>query len=156
MGTIVVGVDGSESSKTALRWAVEEARYRDANLRVVYAFEFRPSWTRFSSAVEGLSPTQVELVPEMMDREQAEARETAEDLLEQLVHDVGPGTVPVATVALQDRHPAEALVQQSSDADMLVVGSRGRGGFTGLLLGSVSQHCIHHANVPVVVVRGTP
>jgi nucleotide-binding universal stress UspA family protein len=156
MGTIVVGIDGSESSKAALRWAVEEARSRDANLRVVYTFEFRPSWARFSYTAEGMSPKQIEQAREMMDREQAEARQTAEDLLEKIVHDVGPGTVPVTTLALQDRHPADALVRQSSDADMLVVGSRGRGGFTGLLLGSVSQNCIHHATVPVVVVRGTP
>jgi nucleotide-binding universal stress UspA family protein len=149
---IVVGVDGSQESKNALRWAVAEAGLRGAELRVIHAYDFQPTWRHFPYG-EAMTREQVALVQESIQREAAEARQHAEGLLASAVDEVSDGSVKVQTVVLQDHHPAEALVNQSKDADMLVVGSRGRGGFTGLVLGSVSQQCLHHASCPVVVVR---
>ena len=83
-------------------------------------------------------------------------RRQAEDLLEGQLREVGEAVegVDVQRTVVEDRNPAEALVELSTDADMLVVGSRGRGGFTSLLLGSVSHAAVLHALCPVVVIPG--
>ena len=156
MGNIVVGVDGSEESKRALRWALEEAELRGADVKVVYAYEFTPAWREFSYA-ESMTREQIAGVREKMQREADEAREHGEALVASVLADVagdsGRSGVKAETLVLQDHQPAAALVDQSKGADLLVVGSRGRGGFTGLVLGSVSQQCLHHAKCPVVVIR---
>jgi nucleotide-binding universal stress UspA family protein len=150
--TIVVGVDGSEESKTALRWAVEEAELRGARLRVVYAYDLKVAWRQFTYAEE-MTQEQMAGIQRKMQQEAEEARRHAEGLVQGLVHEIAGRDAKIETVVLQAHHPADALVEQSENAKMLVVGSRGRGGFTGLVLGSVSQQCLHHAKCPVLVIR---
>ena len=137
---IVVGVDGSASSRDAIRWAVDEARVRKTTVRAVYAWQL-PIVTGFAYVpAEVLDPVELERrAQEVVDAAVAEAVGTAN------------GTT-VEAVAVEGI-AAERLVKESAEADMLVVGSRGRGGFSGLLLGSVGQQCVHHAACPVVIVR---
>lgn len=154
MSTIVVGVDGSDESKRALRWAVEEAALRRADLKVVHAYEYKVPWSAFAG-MDGMSVEQIRLRQEGLARGADEVREHAEAFAESVVSQVDHDGVKVQTLALQDRHPADALVEESEGADMLVVGSRGLGGFAGLVVGSVSQQCLHHAKCPVVVIRAS-
>lgn len=154
MSTIVVGVDGSDESKRALRWAVEEAALRRADLKVVHAYEYKPPM-HASTSMEGMSVEQMRHHQEALQREAAEVEQHAEAFVEGVVSEVDREGVKVQTLALQDRHPADALVEQSEGADMLVVGSRGLGGFAGLVVGSVSQQCLHHAKCPVTVFRAS-
>jgi nucleotide-binding universal stress UspA family protein len=107
-------------------------------------------------AIHGsMSAEQMRHWQEGLQREADEVREHAEAFVESVVSEVDHEGVKVQTLALQDRHPADALVEQSEGADMLVVGSRGLGGFAGLVVGSVSQQCLHHAKCPVVVIRAS-
>jgi nucleotide-binding universal stress UspA family protein len=139
-GRIVVGVDGSEPSYGALHWAVAEASARRASLDVVNAYHYVPVVTPFGPA--GV------IDPEELDK-------ASRALLEEMVAGAVGLKQPELPVELitSASAPAAALLRVATGADLLVVGSRGRGGFRGLLLGSVSQHCIHHATCPVVVVR---
>lgn len=134
--TIVVGVDTSEPSKDALRWAARQAQLTGSQLRVVMSWDIPPMafWAP---------------LPEGLDLE-ADARKA----LDATVHEVlGPRpTVTLSTVVVAG-HPAPSLIDQSADAELLVVGSRGHSEFTGMLIGSVSAHCVAHADCPVVVVR---
>lgn len=137
-GRIVVGVDGSEGSRRALAWALEEAAHRSATLEVVHAWSY---------------PTGGELagLPWKLNREDFE--KTARLTLEQAVAEAGPREPGVHVELLLLEGPAvRTLLQQAREADLLVVGSRGRGGFGGLLLGSVSQQCAYHAPCPIVIV----
>lgn len=153
MADIVVGIDGSEHSKRALRWAVDEARLRGAGIDAVYSYEYTPSWQQYAYGDEIASSEQVEALRERMERAEDSARARAEGLAAQVVSDLGDTDgVQVKPVAVQDRRPARALVEHSADSDMLVVGSRGRGGFAGLVLGSVSQQCAQHARCPIVII----
>lgn len=140
---IVVGVDGSTSSRDAIRWAVEEARVRKTGVRAVYAWQL-PIVTGFAY-----------IPPDVLDPAELERR--ANDVVTAAVDEaVGARNgVEVQAVAVEGT-AAEKLVEESTGADMLVVGSRGRGGFSGLLLGSVGQQCVHHAACPVVIVRPAP
>jgi len=140
MNKIVVGVDGSPGSRAALRWAHDEARLRAATLVAVAVWQY-PMMT--SLPAFGAMPPPEDLGTE------------AEAALLKTLSDEGveaTGDVPVTTVVAEGP-PAKALLEAAGDAAMLVVGSRGHGGFTGLLLGSVSQQCASHAACPVVVVR---
>jgi nucleotide-binding universal stress UspA family protein len=147
---VVVGVDGSAGSAEALRWALAEARLREIRLRVVYAVTFDyPTDAEEGSAgkrsmLGSLGPNAV------INR----AQETAEDLLERTVVEVADdaGGVEIERQLIPGA-AAEVLVNAVGGDDLLVVGSRGHGGFTDLLLGSVSQQCVHHAPCPVVVVH---
>jgi nucleotide-binding universal stress UspA family protein len=139
---IVVGIDGSEESKNALRWALEEARLRSAEIVAVHAWEAPP-------AVPEPGPAPgfdlVRILPQV--------QEAAERLVSKVVSEVvGDSDVTVEPVAIAGP-PASVLVDAARDADMLVVGSRGHGGFTALLLGSVSQQLAHHAPCPLVIHR---
>ena len=137
--TIVVGVDTSDSSKEALRWAARQAELTGARLRVVIAWEI-PTMAFWAPLPEGLDLAK-------------DAREALDKTLEEVL---GPEPkVSVSTVVVEG-HPAPVLLEQSGDADLLVVGSRGHGEFTGMLLGSVSEHCVAHASCPVVVIRQQP
>jgi nucleotide-binding universal stress UspA family protein len=140
MARIVVGVDGSDHSKQALRWALDEARMRDASLRVVYAWTL-PVYARYSvAAAPVLAPS--------------ELRRAAQERVAKAVEDVaGRSTDGHIESRAVEGPAASVLVEEAEGADLLVVGSRGRGGFTGLLLGSVGQQCTHHAGCPVVIVR---
>jgi nucleotide-binding universal stress UspA family protein len=155
MGTIVVGVDGSEESQAALRWAAEEAGLRNADLKVVYAYDYQPPWRQHRYGDDIMSSgTDSERVRERLEHDAAEAREHAEALLNDIAADAGDAGVKFETLAIEHSNPAEVLVDVSVGADLLVVGSRGRGGFRGLVLGSVSQQCVQHATCPVTVIRG--
>ena len=142
---IVVGIDNSAGAKAALRFALDEAKLRQATLRVVHSWLFGYIGI---TGVEGFSP--------VVGADLSEIRRTAEFVLDAVLHEVAPNPdVPI------ERHVAEGaaaavLVDESRQADLLVVGSRGHGGFAGLLLGSVSQQCAQHAACPVVIVRALP
>lgn len=146
MSGIVVGVDDSPSAKRALRWAIEEARLRGAALSVVSAWEFP-----FAPAADAPSAVHDDddLLPRVPTLEQSALGELAA-----AVTDAG-GDPEDAAVGMRvvRGSPVRVLLDAAKDADLLVVGSRGRGGFTGLLLGSVSGDCVRHAACPVVVVR---
>lgn len=152
MRRIVVGVDGSRQSLAALRWAVEDARFRGATVETVYVFENTPSW-RLYGYREGSTRPDPRAGPDLR-REDELGGAHAQGLVEGMVHEVvGDEDVPIDSLVVEDRHPARVLVDRSEGADMLVVGSRGRGGFSELLLGSVSHQCATHARCPVVIVR---
>ncbi len=140
-GRIVVGVDGSDSSKAALRWAAAEARLRKAGLRVVHAW----SYPLEAASLGAIAPVPVDWDAIRTDAEQFAAAAVAEVLGDD------PG-VPIERVTASGSASA-ALVEAAEGADLLVVGSRGLGGFAGLLLGSTGQQCVHHAPCPVVIVR---
>ncbi|HSP39328.1 MAG TPA: universal stress protein [Frankiaceae bacterium] len=137
--TIVVGIDGSPSSIDALRWAGTQAEVTGAGLRVVSAW----SWP----AISGYAPP-----PPEMDLEK-DARVVASSAVRQAFGE--SSKIPV-DVVVAEGSPAAVLLKQAREADLLVVGSRGHGAFAGMLLGSVSSHCVSHAACPVVVVRGEP
>jgi nucleotide-binding universal stress UspA family protein len=139
MQRIVVGIDGSESSKQALHWALDEARMRQAQLDVVHVWMDLP-----------LIP--MPYVP--VDADLSIATEAAaRSLLDEAVDSLDQRGLPVPVERiLVDGSAAETLIQSAKGADLLVVGSRGRGGFAGLLLGSVSQQVAHHAPCPLVVI----
>ncbi|MBB5158382.1 universal stress protein [Saccharopolyspora phatthalungensis] len=135
---IVVGVDGSKSSKCALRWALKQAALSGASVQVVTAWEF----PAFYSWEGGPMPP---------DDFEESARKSLDESVDEVEHDTVSIT-PVQRV-LTHGHAAQALLDASADADLLVVGSRGHGSFYGALLGSVSQRCAQHAHCPVVIVR---
>lgn len=143
-GRVVVGVDGSEHAAAALRFALVEAERLRAELVAVYA------WQAPDAPVDPFTVLQADVA---VDREQQVAR-AREWLLRTVDEARTPLTqrVPVR-VETPEKHPAAALLDEGADVDLIVVGSRGRGGFTGLLLGSVSQQVLNHAVVPVAVVR---
>lgn len=144
--TIVVGVDGSDSSKDALRWAAQQARVIGAELRVVTTWEYPTSF--------GWAPA----YPSDWDPQTDASKALSEVIDEVLGRDPG---VPVRIDVTEGR-PAPVLIERARDAVLLVVGSRGHGAFAGMLVGSVSEHCVSHSPCPVVVVRhgaegdGTP
>jgi nucleotide-binding universal stress UspA family protein len=145
MGVIVVGVDHSAGAKAALRFALEEARLRQATLRVVHAWQFGYIG---ATGLEGLLPA--------AGGELEDFRQDAEAALDETLREVVAEADNVRIERRVDQGaPAAVLVEESRGADMLVVGSRGHGGFAQLLLGSVSQQCAQYAFCPVVIVRGT-
>lgn len=140
-GRVVVGVDASEESKAALRWAVEEARLRGADVVALHV------WTYPPLDGPGVAPPAF-VIP--FDELQREAEELVDAVVSEVVSDEGDVTVrPVAVEGL----PSQALLSSCDADDLLVLGSRGHGGFAGLLLGSVGQQCAHHAPCPVVLIR---
>jgi nucleotide-binding universal stress UspA family protein len=136
---IVVGIDGSDESRLALRWALAVAQPASTPVRVVESWSY-PRLSVVSGAGD-LAP------PEEMDRR------AVEDLEAVVADECGHVPDHVWAEALRGS-PAGALLQAVTPQSMLVLGSRGVGGFTGLLLGSVSRECAAHAPCPVVVVRG--
>jgi nucleotide-binding universal stress UspA family protein len=147
MSGIVVGVDGSDHSRAALAWAIREAAHHQVPLTVmtVRHHPVRP-------ATEIFWPIPEDLPDRSVDVEFAKKR--LQGFVEQVAGEVGE-TAPEVTVTAVLGDPAEELVNASRDADLLVVGSRGGGGFARLLMGSVSSRVLHHAVCPVVVVPGT-
>ncbi|MHB1719186.1 MAG: universal stress protein [Acidimicrobiales bacterium] len=139
-GRIVVGVDGSSTSRQALAWAVEEAGYRHASLDAVAAWQVPVDFAMLPAG-EGIGDAAVQMETDVK-AELADALSEVE----------GSGLTITETVV--EGPAAPVLIERSKGAEMLVVGSRGRGGFVGLLLGSVSSQCVHHAHCPVVVVHG--
>lgn len=142
-GLIVVGVDSSEGAKAALRFALEEAKLRRATLRVVHTWQFGYIGV---TGIEAFSP--------VVGADLGDLRHTAALALDAVIHEVAPHTNGLMIERrVSEGAPGTVLVDESREADLLVVGSRGHGGFTGLLLGSVSQQCAHHAACPVVIVH---
>ncbi|MGD9750518.1 MAG: universal stress protein [Acidimicrobiia bacterium] len=136
---IVVGVDGSGHADAALAWAIEEARVRGATLRVVHAWQYLPMVAEPMAALPS-TPYQ-----ELADS----AKLVVTEALDRVTGGGEPG-VPL-DVRIVEGAAGSALMDNADDATLIVVGSRGRGGFKGLLLGSVSQQITHHAHCPVVV-----
>lgn len=130
---IVVGVDGSDGSKDALRWAKREAERTSASLDVVMTWEIPVipygAWTGYDASGEA----------------EATLKETVEEVL-------GGAQSSDVVLTATEGQPAQTLLEAAKKADLLVVGSRGHGPFAGFLLGSVSQQCVTHAPCPVVVV----
>jgi nucleotide-binding universal stress UspA family protein len=139
---IVVGVDGSESSRAALHWAYDEAAHHDAALIAVSTWHLPPL---------PMSPPYGQLPPEGYE---SQPERDARELLERLTEDLEPRTPEVdVRISISKGNPAKVLIDMSQSADLVVVGSRGHGGFAGMLLGSVSQHVVAHKACPVVVIR---
>jgi nucleotide-binding universal stress UspA family protein len=138
MERIVVGVDGSDASLRALQWALDEARRRQAAVEIVHAWH-QPHVAAYPSMAN------------VFDTERYE--KAARTLLDTVVEhaDLRGLPEPIDRVLIAG-HPAEVMVDAAQGADMVVVGSRGLGNVRGMLLGSVSQHLVHHAPCPVVVV----
>lgn len=134
---IVVGVDGSPSSMKALRWAIGQAKLTGAEVEAVIAWSYPSSY--------GLAP-----FSEGAADFEGDAGKLLIEALAQ-VSGIAPDVV-VEPLVVQG-HAADVLVRTAEGADLLVVGSRGHGGFAGMLLGSVSQYCVHHASCPVLVLR---
>ncbi|MGZ4352676.1 MAG: universal stress protein [Gaiellaceae bacterium] len=144
MKTIVVGIDGSAGSVKALEFALAEARLRGATVKAVEV------WHVPASVYSGGG-----LAPVVTDPEQFAgfAQERLDEVLKATAADAEG--VEIERV-VREGQPAEVLVEEAENAELLVVGSRGLGGFRGLLLGSVGQQCAHHARCPVVIVPKAP
>ena len=140
---VVVGVDGSKGSSEALRWAIAEARLRSVPMRAIHA------WTYSQPLVPSLVgyPYSTESVDYAVDDQRQ-----AEQRLERASRELGEEHEIERVVV--EGSAAQVLIDAVGEADVLVVGSRDHGGFTNLLLGSVSQQCAQHAPCPVVIVRG--
>ncbi len=160
---VVVGIDGSQASSKALAWAAEEARMRGAVLRVVHAYRVprlsSEDYLEASTPVEGpglsaWDEKAYESFRSQVVSESGDVRSGTEDSVAAQVSTVlgDSPDVPVEHVVTEGR-AAQVILEAAEDADLVVVGSRGRGGFTGLLLGSVSTQVTHHAHCPVTVVR---
>ena len=137
-GAIVVGVDGSTASLAALRWARDEAQRRGAPVVALHAWQ--PEWATELAAMTGIE-------------HDAALERAAQELVAGAIEATAGVGVEPNPLVVRDVG-AGALVDASKDAALLVVGSRGWGGFAGLLLGSVSRRCLHAASCPVVVVGG--
>jgi nucleotide-binding universal stress UspA family protein len=138
---IVVGVDGSPSSKAALAWAVRQAQLSGASVEAVIAWQypvlvggmaFAPLWALEGTDLADLAVT------------------VLTDAIEETV--ASDDRIKISST-VREGAAARVLLEAADGADLLVMGSRGHGGFAEALLGSVSQHCVHHARCPVVIVR---
>jgi nucleotide-binding universal stress UspA family protein len=131
---IVVGIDGSASSIDALRWAVRQAQLTGAVVEALMAWQYPAG-----------------AVPPGTQDFQAESRQALDGAIEGAFSAAPPVQV---TRVVEEGEPALTLVGRSTNAALLVIGSRGHGTFVGMLIGSVSQYCVTHAHCPVVVLRG--
>jgi nucleotide-binding universal stress UspA family protein len=138
--TIVVGVDGSPGSRIALTWAAAEASHHAADLVVMNV------WEHTLPPPAGTPSVSERVVPDPTQR-------TADDLVQIIKDALGEDPPVPVQPRVKQGSPAKVLIEESANADLLVVGSRGHGGFAGLLLGSVSQHVAAYAECPVAVVR---
>jgi nucleotide-binding universal stress UspA family protein len=142
-GRVVVGIDGSENAKKATRWAAKEAELRGSKLELVSAWQIPIYGYSYGYGIAAISEEMVKSLAKNAEDDlaaaSAQARTEARD-------------VEIETIAAEGQ-AANVLLEVSKGADLLVVGSRGLGGFRELLLGSVSQQCAQHASCPVVIVR---
>jgi nucleotide-binding universal stress UspA family protein len=139
---IVTGIDGSDGSAAALRWAIEEASLWDVPLAVVHSW-----YTPYP-----VEPWGMVVTPKDRDIFLEQSRSLIDKMVDEAITNGAPSPPKVVPMTIEDA-AGPALVNASETADLLVVGSRGRGGFGALLLGSTSLHCLHHAACPVTVVR---
>src|SRR5215469_12744362 len=141
MSGIVVGIDGSHNASRALEWAMAEAAVRKAHLTVLTVHSVPASyWTGAPVMLPG------------DDDKVAEVRKAAEAAVAATAAKLGASQPESVTVTAINGFPTQALVDASKDSDLLVVGARGGGGFSVLMLGSVSNQVVHHSACPVVVV----
>jgi nucleotide-binding universal stress UspA family protein len=139
---IVVGVDGSPASQQALAWAIGQAELTGAAVEAVIAWH--------NPLVVGGMP-----VGPVAVLQESDFGKFAATTLSQTISDIVGANVRVSvTPVVQEGNAAQVLIDAADGADLLVLGSRGYGGFVEALLGSVSQHCVHHARCPVVIIRG--
>lgn len=132
MSDIVVGVDGSENSAKALRWAIAEAKLRGVRVRAVLTWSYMGQ----SDAVLGVGTT----------------NDDAQRALRAVIASAADGDDDLVDAVTVNDLPVDGLLEQARTAELLVVGSRGRGGLKGLLLGSTSRTVVERATVPVVVI----
>src|SRR5581483_2817307 len=138
MSTIVVGIDGSPGSRAALEFALQEARARDADVKAVTAWRIPPAAYQSGMIRFPIEPAVYE--------------DPARAMLEQTLASLNGALAGVeVTPIVREGQAADVLTAEAQGADLLVVGSRGLGGFRGLLLGSVSQQCAHYASCPVAI-----
>jgi nucleotide-binding universal stress UspA family protein len=138
--TIVVGVDGSPGSRAALTWAAAEAADHGSDLVVVNV------WEHTLMPPSGSVSVSERYVPD-------ESQRTADELVQVIKEELGDDPPILVQPRVIQGRPAKVLIEESANADLLVVGKRGHGGFAGLVLGSVSQHVAAYAKCPVAVVR---
>ena len=143
-GCVVVGFDGSDAALSAVRWAADEAGRRACGLVLVHAL--MPPVTTGGLGI-GLPPSL-----DLIDQLEAGAREQL-DVVAATVREDHPGLDVDAVVTVGS--PSSVMLEASEDASLVVIGSRGHGGFRGLLLGSVSAQVAAHASCPTAVIRGT-
>jgi len=137
---IVVGVDGSPGSRKALVWAAAEAATHGSDLVVLNV------WEHTLLPPAGSVSVSERYVPDPSQR-------TSDDLVQVIKEELGEEPPVLVEPRVKQGRPAKVLIEESADADLLVVGPRGHGGFAGLVLGSVSQHVAAYAKCPVTVVR---
>ena len=136
---IVVGVDGSAPSRAALAWAVRQARLTGAAVEAIIAWEYPAAYGYTMPAAPEINYNYEEMAAEVLASTIAEV--------------CGQGEPVKISSRVVEGNAAQMLLDASAGAELLVVGSRGHGGFVEALLGSVGQHCVHHATCPVVVIR---
>lgn len=136
-GAVIVGVDGSPASRRALRWALEQAEATGKRVVAVHAWQVPTVYGTGAMVMPGVDWGD-------------EARISLESIISSAVGKDTP--VPIEQRVIEG-HPAAVLLDQAEDADLLVVGSRGHGGFVGMLLGSVSLHVVTHASCPVAIIH---
>jgi nucleotide-binding universal stress UspA family protein len=143
MTRIIVGIDGSDSAKNALSWAIEHASAEDTITAV-------HTWSMYlvgGMETPYVNPADYEVL----------ARQSADAIVEEVMASVAEkfadeDALPELSTEVRHGHAGRILIELSEEADLVVVGSRGLGGFRGLMLGSVSTYVVHHARCPVVVV----
>jgi nucleotide-binding universal stress UspA family protein len=141
MPGITVGIDGSDNAHHALIWAMKEAAQREVKLTVLTVHEtIKGYWTGQPVTFAG------------DDERVSQAREAAERAVAAVAKELGEDSQPQVTVTAINGFAAQALIEASADADLLVVGTRGGGGFPHLNLGAVSSQVVHHAKCPIVLV----
>jgi nucleotide-binding universal stress UspA family protein len=145
IGRIVVGVDGSDGSRRALAWAADEARLRKWVVVAIHAYTI-PSFLMASDVLPGVPAAPI-TDPELPER----LEEAAEKLLAQEIERVDSDDLTIEARVVSGP-AADALIQAAQEADLVVVGTRGLGGFKELLLGSVSHQVAHYSPLPVVIV----
>jgi nucleotide-binding universal stress UspA family protein len=136
---IVVGIDGSEPAKAALAWAVRQAGLTGATVEAVIAWHYPIALGGSPYAPIGVTDTDF-------------AAAAGRVLSTSISETVDPASRVKVSSTVGEGNPARMLIDAAQGADLLVVGSRGHGGFAEALLGSVSQHCVHHAPCPVVII----
>jgi nucleotide-binding universal stress UspA family protein len=146
MPGIIVGVDGSEHSLSALDWALNESDLRKTPLTVI-------SVSPIVTGIYGPGYAPADYYP-AEEESRAQAAKATQDLVDEAIERRGAAPAAAVTVRALSGTAADELINASADADLLVVGARGAGGFARLVMGSVSTQVTHHALCPVVVVPG--
>lgn len=149
MGYVLVGIDGSDAARDALAWAGHAARRFELPLRIIHAYIQDISTQTGPAALRGATIHSGDPEPGGP-RRHDESREVARHIMEEVL---GQEAAEAAELIIIDGRPSDILLRHARDAEMVVVGSRGIGGFGGRLLGSVSQRLAQEATCPVVIIR---